>query len=160
MKILQRVLVLSVAALLIFGALSANAQAAERRGGYSARAGAGHHGGNRVHRAPRAQGFNRGGRDFYRGGRGYYRGGRGSYRGGRGYYRGGRGYYRGGRGYYRGGRGYYRGGRGYYRGGHRVRRHAGHRGYFYRGYVGCRPTFSFFYDSYGNRIRLIGSGCF
>ena len=125
MKILQRVLVLSVAALLIFGALSANAQAAERRGGYSARAGAGHHGGNRVHRAPRAQGFNRGGRDFYRGGRGYYRGGRG-----------------------------------YYRGGHRVRRHAGHRGYFYRGYVGCQPTFSFFYDSYGNRIRLIGSGCF
>jgi len=152
MKILQRVLVLSVAALVIFGALSANAQAAERRGGYSARAGAGQHGGNRVHRAPRAQGFNRGGRDFYRGGRGYYRGGRGYYRGGRGYYRGGRGYYRGGRGYYRGGRGFYRGGRGFYRG--------GHRGYFYRGYVGCRPTFSFFYDSYGNRIRLIGSGCF
>jgi len=118
MKTLQRVLVLSVAALVIFGALSANAQAAERRGGYSARAGAGQHGGNRVHRAPRARGLNRGGRDFYRGGRGYYWGG------------------------------------------HRVWRHAGHRGYFYRGYVGCRPTFSFFYDSYGNRIRLIGSGCF
>ncbi len=146
MKILKPVLVLSVAALVTFGALSTNARAAERRGEYSARAGAGHQGQNRVHRARRTQGFNRGGRAFNRGGRAFTRGGRG--------------FYRGGRGFYRGGRGFYRGGRGFYRGGYRVRHHARHRGYYYLGYFGCQPTFSFFYDSYGNRIKLFGSTCF
>jgi hypothetical protein len=153
MKILKPVLVLSVAALVTFGALSTNARAAERRGGYSARAGAGHQGQNRMHRAPRTQGFNRSGRGFSRGGRGFSRGGRSFYRGGRGFYRGGYGVRHLAR------------HRGYYYlddvgGGYGVRHLARHRGYYYLDDVGCQPTFSFFYDSYGNRIKLFGSTCF
>jgi hypothetical protein len=158
MKILKRVLVLSVAALVTYGAFSANAQAAQRRGGYSA--GAGHQGQNRAHRAPITRGYKRGGRDSYRGGRHSYRGGGGFYRGGRGAYRGGRGHYRGGRGTFLSGRGSYRGGRGYYRGGPRVRHYAKRPRFYYPGYAPCRPTYSFFYDSYGNRIQLHGSSCF
>jgi len=165
MKILKRVLVLSVAALVTYGALSANAQAAQRRGGYSA--GAGHQGQNQAYRGPITRGYKRGGRHSYRGGRGSYRGGRSTYRGGRSTYRGGRSTYRGGRGHYRGGRGTflsgrgsYRGGRAYYRGGPRVRHYAKRPRFYYPGYAPCRPTYSFFYDSYGNRIQLHGSSCF
>jgi hypothetical protein len=143
---LKRVLVLSVVALATVAALSSNAQASQRRGDYGARVGAGHHGYNRVHLGPRTREVSRGGRGFNRGGRGFNRGGRG--------------FNRGGRDFNRGGRGFNRGGRGFNRGGHQVRWLARHWRYYYRGYARCWPTLSFFYDSYGDRVRLIGSGCF
>ena len=66
--------------------------------------------------------------------------------------------------FYRGRLGFHHGRHVHYRGGHRygfrIWPYAKPRYRYYRGYAWCRPTFSFSYDSYGNRIRLIGSECF